>query len=395
VLGAGIVGASAAFHLAKAGADVLVVDDGRTGRATLAAAGIVGFPWPDGAAPEDGLGLAAAAYAAYPELAESIGLGPRSGQGFEIVGQLYVDRPGPGLDDLYERAARFCASAPVRAGVGAGRGRARSAGAGRAERGIGKSRAAVERLSPRQTLACCPFLGRELAAVRMSGTARVDGEAVRVALLRAARRLGARSMNESAHIQLDDERRATVFTRDGQLPADAIIVAAGAWSPQLFAPHGPRLPVRPQRGQLLHLKLAGVDTGQLPVIQPVGRHHYVLPFPGGRIVVGATRESSSGLTPRVTAGGMASVLRDALSIAPGLADATVTGLRVGMRPVTPDGHPLLGRIPGCEGVFVATGTGSDGLAIGPYCGALVARLALGAPPGIDITAFAPDRQLAE
>jgi D-amino-acid dehydrogenase len=382
VLGAGIVGASAAFHLAKAGADVLVVDDGRTGRATLAAAGIVGFPWPDGAAPEDGLGLAAAAYAAYPELAESIGLGARSGQGFEIVGQLYVDRPGPRLDDLHERAARFCASAPVRAGVGA-------------ERGGGKSRAAVERLSPRQTLACCPFLRRELAAVRMSGTARVDGEAVRVALLRAARRLGARSMNESAHIQLDDERRATVFTRDGQLPADAIIVAAGAWSPELFAPHAPRLPVRPQRGQLLHLKLAGVDTGQLPVIQPVGRHDYVLPFPGGRIVVGATRESGSGLTPRVTAGGMASVLRDALSIAPGLADATVTGLRVGMRPVTPDGHPLLGRIPGCEGVFVATGTGSDGLAIGPYCGALVARLALGAPPGIDITAFAPDRQLTE
>jgi D-amino-acid dehydrogenase len=369
VLGAGIVGASAAFHLAKARADVVVVDDGRTGRATLAAAGIVGFPWPDGTAPEDGLGLAAAAYAAYPELAESIGLGPRSGQGFEIVGQLYVDRPGPGLDDLYERAARFCASAPVTA--------------------------AVERLSPRQTLACCPFLGRELAAVRISGTARVDGEAVRVALLRAARRLGARSMSESAHIQLDDERRATVFIRDRQLPADAIIVAAGAWSPQLFAPHGPRLPVRPQRGQLLHLKLAGVDTGRLPVIQPVGRHDYVLPFPGGRIVVGATRESGPGLTPRVTAGGVASVLRDALSIAPGLADATVTGLRVGMRPVTPDGHPLLGRIPGCEGVFVATGTGSDGLAIGPYCGALVARLALGAPPGIDITAFAPDRQLAE
>jgi D-amino-acid dehydrogenase len=367
VLGAGIVGASAAFHLAKAGVDIVVLDDGRAGRATLAGAGIVGFPWPDGAATEDGLGLASAAYAAYPELAESIGLGSRPGRGFEVIGQLYVDRPGAGLDDLYERAARFRGAA---------------------------ANAAVEKLTPRQTLACCPFLRRDLAAVRVPRTARVDGEAVRAALLRAARRLGARFMSESAQLQCGDGRPARVVTRDGQLSADAVIVAAGAWSPQLFGPGGPRLSVRPQRGQLLHLKLAGVRTGRLPVIQPLGRPNYVLPFPGGRVVVGATRESGGGLVPRVTAGGMALVLQDALSIAPGLADATVIDLRVGMRPVTPDGQPLLGPVPGCEGVFVATGTGAEGLAIGPYCGALVAKLALRESPGLDITPFASDREFA-
>jgi D-amino-acid dehydrogenase len=94
---------------------------------------------------------------------------------------------------------------------------------------------------------------------------------------------------------------------------------------------------------------------------------------------------------RMTAGGIHETLSEALRVAPGLAGATLMEVRIGLRPASPDGLPLLGRVPGYANVLVATGHGPSGLQLGPYSGAVVAGLALGEPAPLDLAPFAVAR----
>ena len=104
------------------------------------------------------------------------------------------------------------------------------------------------------------------------------------------------------------------------------------------------------------------------------------------MVVGATRETGSGFDTRVTADGQLQVLRDALSVAPGLADATLIETRVGLRPMAE--LPIAGAVPDRPGLYVATGYGPAGLTMGPVIGDAVARMLIG-EPAPEIVAIAP------
>jgi len=147
----------------------------------------------------------------------------------------------------------------------------------------------------------------------------------------------------------------------------------------------------PQRGQIVHIGLDGTDTSRWPVVLPSATGHYLLAFDGSRVVAGATREAGSGYDVRVTPGGLAEVLSNALSVAPGLSQGTLLETRVGLRPVGPDIRPLLGPVRGVDGLVVATGLGPTGLTMGPLAGAVAARVALGLPPGVDLRPFDPLR----
>jgi D-amino-acid dehydrogenase len=85
------------------------------------------------------------------------------------------------------------------------------------------------------------------------------------------------------------------------------------------------------------------------------------------------------------------VLRETLRVMPGLAAATLREVRVGLRPVSADDTPIIGRLPGHDKVIVATGHGANGLLLGPVTGAIVADLCTGAAPSIDLAPFAPTR----
>jgi D-amino-acid dehydrogenase len=210
---------------------------------------------------------------------------------------------------------------------------------------------------------------------------------VRASLLDGARRRGARVRTgtaalDGAGVRVDGER----------LAADAVVVAAGAWSGQLVAPLGVALPVAPQRGQITHLRVVPeVDTAAWPVVSPLGSGHYLLAFPDTRVVVGATRETGSGFDHRVTAAGQLEVLEQALAVAPGLRAATLLETRVGFRPATPDGRPVLGPLPGHPHVVLATGYGPTGLTVAPFAGALVAAAVLGEEPALDLHPYRPGR----
>ena len=108
------------------------------------------------------------------------------------------------------------------------------------------------------------------------------------------------------------------------------------------------------------------------------------------MVVGATREDGP-LDLHPTAGGVGEVLTEALRVAPGLADGAVAEVRVGLRPMSLDGLPVVGPT-SIAGVHLANGLGPSGLMMGPFIGAVAADLALGlTPPGPDLAPFLAER----
>lgn len=360
VLGSGVAGASTTFALAIAGAEVVVVDSVLSGQATAAGAGIIA-PWTstlDGPAYD----LSAAGASFYPTLLEQLGAVGIADVGYCVAGALMVHADPTQLGDVEKRLRQRTAGIAI-AGP-------------------------VERLDERQARALFPPLAANLQGVHVSGAARVDGRRLRSGLLTGAQRLGAGVVDASARLRPSAAGSWAVATPCGEIGADAVVVACGAWTNSVLEPLGYQLAVEPQRGQLAHLLLAGSDTRNWPSLLPLASH-YVVPFDAGRIVVGATRETGSGFDPRPTAGGMLEVLGNALSVAPGLAAASVIDTRVGLRPIAARQTPFLGPVEGLANLFVNTGFGATGLTMGPVAGEALAQLILGGSSDIDLRAFAP------
>jgi D-amino-acid dehydrogenase len=249
-------------------------------------------------------------------------------------------------------------------------------------------------LSPRDARKLFPPLRSDLAGLHVANGARVDGRRMAAGLLRAALGLGARQVEGQAGLLAEGNRVTGVAIRDATIGADGVIVAAGAWAPSLLSPLGITLSIEPQRGQIVHLRLPEQDTRDWPVVLPEGSH-YLLAFDDSRVVVGATRESGAGFDYRVTAGGQAEVLANALRVAPGLATASVIETRVGFRPVGPGVRPLLGAVDGLDGLLIGNGLGAAGLTIGPFAGRLLAYAALGRDMAFDLAAFDPMRRASQ
>jgi D-amino-acid dehydrogenase len=157
---------------------------------------------------------------------------------------------------------------------------------------------------------------------------------------------------------------------------------------------GATVPVAPLKGQIVHLSLPATDTRQWTIVQPV-LGFYLVPWPDGRVACGGTMEAQAGFDTRPTADGLHQLLRECLRTAPGLAQATVDEVRVGLRPATPDDRPIIGPVPGWSNVHVATGHGAEGLLLGPYSGRVVARKLLGVETSDDPAERAVARRALE
>lgn len=368
VIGGGIVGASVTYHLARAGAHVTLVDQARPGQATAAGAGIIasgsGFREPSAY-----FSLAFHAMRHYEELLTHLAEDGENATGYETVGMLHVAASE-------EEAARL----PILLRLLEER---RAAGF--------KNLGAVRLLDGQEARALFPALGIVHGAVFIPEAARLDGRLMRDALRGAAQLRGARIIvtDHEATLVREGQRVVQVNAEKQTLRADSVVIATGAWSGQFAETLGICLPVYPQRGQILHLQ-GSEESSTWPII--MGFHsHYILTFPGGRIVAGATRESQAGFDVRQTTAGVHEVLSQTLRLAPGLAQTTLHEIRIGLRPASPDGLPMLGRVPAIENVFLATGHGPSGLQLGPYSGALVAELVIGHTPERDLTPFAVAR----
>jgi D-amino-acid dehydrogenase len=360
VVGAGILGASTAYHLARYGARVTIVDQAHPGRATAAGAGII-CPWVSGVDDPVFYQLYAAGARYYDELLPALAELGEADVGFRRVGALIVSNDADELTAFQTMLNRRRVDTP--------------------EMG------ATSLLTAHDATVLFPPLRRDFAALHIAGGSRVDGRNLAAGLLRAAQRHGATMREGLAELAVAGDRVTGIRLRDESIAADRVVATAGAWAPALLRPLGVTLPIEPQRGQIVHLHLPGQDTSAWPVILPPGSH-YLLAFDGGRVVAGATRETGAGFDYRITAAGQAEVLAEALHVAPGLATATIIETRVGFRPAGQGVRPLLGH---AHGLLIGNGLGAAGLTIGPFAGRLLAETALGREPVLDLAPFDPMR----
>jgi D-amino-acid dehydrogenase len=363
VIGAGVFGASTAYHLVRSGAEVTLIDREDEGRATSAGAGIVS-PWATVIEDPAIYALLAGGARYYPQLIAALAEDGETEIGYSRVGALYVPESATDLDAAERRILSRTADAP--------------------EAGT------VERVSPDDAQRLFPPLRSGAPGIHVSGGARVNGRLLAAALRRAAATRGARVLTGSAALIMRGDRVTGVTCGTDTLEADAVVVAAGAWAPDLLAPAGVKLALAPQRGQIVHLRLPGTDTSHWPTLQPLNSY-YLLAFDDSRVVIGATREFGSGFDYRLTAGGVAEVLNIGLHVAPGLATWTLHEIRIGFRPLADDNRPMIGGVRGIDGLFIANGLGASGLTMGPYGGALLADAILGRQTEMPIGSFDPLR----
>ncbi|WP_223699943.1 NAD(P)/FAD-dependent oxidoreductase [Sutcliffiella deserti] len=348
VVGAGILGASTAFHLAKSGADVTLIDRFDTGQATDAAAGII-CPWISQRRNKAWYQLVKRGASYYPSLIDQLKADGETETGYSKVGALSLHTDAEKLLKIAERAQKRKDEAPE----------------------IGE----ISILSPEETKKRFPPLSEEFGSVYISGAARVNGRALRVALINAAKKHGAIFLEGDAELIHKDTKVTGVKLKDQILYADKVAVTGGAWARKLLEPLGVRFSVTPQKAQIVHLELPHTDTSNWPVVMPPN-NQYILCLEKGRVIVGATHEDESGFDYRVTAGGISDILAKAMEVAPGLSVSTILETRVGFRPFTPGFLPVIGPIPEFEGLLLANGLGASGLTSGPYLGMMLAQLAL-------------------
>ena len=213
------------------------------------------------------------------------------------------------------------------------------------------------------------------------------GELTR-ALVAAARRHGAQ-VTEGTRVRriVGADRGLLVETSRGTIVGNSVVLAAGSWSGQIDNPGVlARLPVRPVRGQLLHLAWDGPSLRRVTWSE----HCYLVPWDDGTVLVGATVEEA-GFDERTTVAGVRDLLEGACELLPRVRTAGFLGARVGLRPATPDALPIIGASVWLPNLFYATGHYRNGVLLAPLTAQLVADALIDNHLDPALTVLAPQR----
>ncbi len=360
VIGSGVIGCAVAFELARRGASVEVVDTRPAGMgATQASAGVL---------------------APYLEAREGTALFALGARSLELYDDFIAHASGAsGVTIPYRRTGTLevAASEDTMA-------RLRQTSESLARLGI-----AGEALSAAEARSEEPQLANDVAGglfVPSHGYV-AAGELTR-ALVTAARRHGAQIVEGGSVRRISrDGADLAVETDRGPLSGDAVVLAAGSWSGQIEVGGAPRrVPVRPVRGQLLHLAWSG------PALRRViwGEQCYLVPWGDGTLLVGATMEDA-GFDERTTVAGVAGLLEAATGLVPHVEAAGFIGARAGLRPGTPDDLPVIGPSTMMPNLVYATGHFRNGVLLAPLTAQLVADALLAGRTDQAFEAVGPKR----
>jgi glycine oxidase len=353
VVGGGVIGCAVAYHLVRAGAAVLVLERDRiAAHASSAAAGLVA---PLAETLGEGVLCAVAQRSLamlrgqVAELRELSGIDP----GLHEVGVLRVASPdsAPELEKLASAVLQGC-----------------------------------EWLSPADLYRLEPRLGPGFAGgLWFPDEGYLDARALTLAYARAAALAGVQFETGAAVLGwiADGGRVRGVHTSAGVREAPCVVLCCGAWTPQL--PGSTLLPVEPVKGQMLELE---APPAPLPAVL-WGPGAYLVPC-GEAVRVGATVERV-GYDVQVTGAGLAALLEGARGLLPQLGESGFRSAWAGLRPGTPDGLPLIGPFPGCEGLSVATGHFRYGVLLSEFTGWSVACGMLSGRWDSELSAFSPGR----
>ena len=356
VIGGGAVGAACARELASSGRKVLILEPGGDrGQAWRAAGGMLA-PQIEADASDPLLALGLAARDHYQPLATDL-----------------HETTGLHLGLWQEGIARVAGSDVEAAEL-------RSKVAWQQRQGY-----MCEWLEPDEIRRRWPWLGPTAGALWAPRDGALDPEQLVAALLADAQRLGAVLVSDRAvRLERAGDKATGVAGETGRYSADQIVVAAGAWSGLLEGL--PRaLPVQPVRGQMAALPWPAA----IPRAIVYHKDCYLLAR-GGEAIVGSTMESV-GFRPEVTSAGLAQIFAATLLLYPSLSRAKVRRTWAGLRPMTPDGLPIIGREPLLNGLWYATGHGRNGILLAGLTGVLLRQLIDGEPPVKDLRALSPTR----
>ena len=360
VIGAGIVGCAVACELARRGAAVQVLDDRPAGMgATQASAGMLA-PFTEAKDRNDAfLDLAVRSLGLYDEFVASVAAAADVEVGYQRTGTLEVATGEDHVAALEHLAERL--------------------------RGRG---VALKLLGARAARTEEPHLSADVAGgLFIEPHGFVNAVGLTRALAVAARRHGAR-MIEGARASRVLRRNGgmVVETPGGSLSCDAVVLAAGSWSAELQIEGVARPPVRPVRGQLLHLAWRGAHLRRVVW----GEDCYLVPWQDGTLLVGATMEEV-GFDERTTAAGVRGLLDAACALVPEAQDAGFLGARAGLRPGSPDAMPIIGPSGAMDDLFYATGHFRNGVLLAPVTARLVADAMLSGRIDPALEAVGPQR----
>ena len=354
IVGGGIIGCAVAHALASRGADVSIVDMRGAGKgATQASAGILA-PYIEGHI-DALLRLGVDSLALYDDFVARVSADAGQPIEYERSGSLHVAVADATAMELAVTARRFA-----------------------------HDQVAHELMPGRDALRLEPALStRIISALLLPQHGYVRAGELTSALLAAAVRRGAALIAAKVDSIAANAGSCVVQSSAGRLESDAVIVAAGSWSGRV-PPLTP--PVRPVRGQLLHLHF------EPHLISRVvwGPDCYLVPWHDGSLLVGATVEEA-GFDESATVAGVSDLLKASAELLTAVPQARFDTVRVGLRPGTPDELPLIGPSSTMPGVYYATGHYRNGVLLSPLTAKLVADLVLDGRRDPDLELVRPDR----
>lgn len=360
IAGAGLIGGSIAFELARAGLRVAVLDRQEPGReASWAGAGILS-PAPEQAGMVPLVPLGKASLALYPQYVAEIE---------EVSGKRVGFRPKGTLEALFALDAAKELSTLVAL-----------------HRGLGL---ACEPLRVEEARALEPALAEDVrAAALRPDEASVDNRLLTQAVLEAARRSGVQIYAGSGveAVWREGDRCLGVRSKGEKIAAGHTVIAAGCFSAGIEGA-GAYAPVCPAKGQMIALRSEAVTLERVLWSERI----YLVPRDDGRILAGATLEHV-GFEKKVTAGAIQSILDAAMEMAPGLSGAEIVETWAGLRPDTPDHLPILGPAD-IDGLLFATGHFRSGILLAPVTAKLIGEWVMNKRTSLDCERFRPLRFL--
>jgi D-hydroxyproline dehydrogenase subunit beta len=364
VVGAGIVGCSCAFELARRGVSVCLVDRGAVSSGTtgLGEGNVLCCDKRPGAE----LGLAVRGLALFDEIEELLG----EDAGIRRKGALVVHS----LESSWEaEAARLDG---LRAG------------------GVRCSLLSADEVRDAEPSLGGPLLGASFFPDDLQCAPR----AIARGLAQEAARRGAVVNTGVEALSIVGNR---VSTTEGPFFAAHVVLACGAWSAPLAASAGLVLPVEPRKGQLARLERRPdflrhkvIDGGYMAAVESEDAGLQVSTVMettlNGHVLVGSSRERR-GFDVKVDPSVTDTLVAQATRLAPGIEGLALDATWAGLRPWLPGGLPAIGPTKAADGLFTATGHEGAGVAHGPITGRLIAQVISGERPELDLAPFDPDR----
>lgn len=339
VVGAGIIGCAVAREVARRGAKTVVLE-ARTigGGATQASAGVLA---PFIEAPSDGPlhALTVESLSLYDEFVAGVARDAHVAIEYRRCGTIEVAHDLKATEHL-KTLAHWVASKGVD----------------------------VRWLDPTEVNRLEPALAATGGGLLVPSHGYVHAASLTNALAESARRHGA-DVRTGIHVDSISATDNQAEVRAGRevYRATTVVLAAGSWSSTLV----PDADVSPVRGQLLRVRW------DRPQIQRIvwSERCYLVPWTDGTLLIGATVEQV-GFDERVTGGGVQSLLNAASEVLPAVADATFVDARVGLRPATTSGLPLIARSTRHPALVYATGHFRNGILLAPLTAKRVADLVM-------------------